>query len=453
MAHILIVDDEKNLRRSLCIALEEWGHQAEDAESGEDAIKRIEEEVFDILITDLVMDEIDGIALLKRARELSPSTEVILMSAHGTISKAVEALRLGATDFIVKPFAMDHFEGVLKKTLDQKELKKTVKHLRAVLADHYPLEDIVSESPEMRQIMQQVSRVADWSLPVLIQGESGVGKELIALALHRLSSRKNNSFLPVNCGAFPETLLDSELFGHCRGAFTGAAMTKRGLIEEADGGTLLLDEIGEAPQALQVRLLRFLDNGRFRRIGETVERECDVRIIAATNQDLAKEIEEGRFREDLFYRLSVAIVNIPPLRERKEDITALSQRFLKIYSEKTGKPVKRFHPSVLSLFHSYAWPGNVRELENSIEHAIVIAQDEEIGVEDLPPKFKQSELKSKEFVFEGNPTLNEVEKRYIFSILEKTEGNKKRAAEILNISRTTLISRLKTYNNVEAIPN
>ena len=449
MANILIVDDEKNLRRSLSIALEEWGHQAEDAASGEEAINRIEEDVFDILITDLVMDKIDGIELLRRTKALSPSTEVILMSAYGTISKAVEALKLGAGDFIVKPFSMEHFESILKKTLDQKELKKTVKHLQAVLADHYPLEDIVSESPQMRQIMQQVSRVADWPLPVLVQGESGVGKELIALALHRLSSRNKGSFLPVNCGAFPETLLDSELFGHCRGAFTGAAMNKRGLIEEANDGTLLLDEIGEAPQALQVRLLRFLDNGRFRRVGETVERESDVRIIAATNRDLAVEIEEGRFREDLFYRLSVAVIQIPPLRERKEDISALSQRFLKIYAEKTGRPVKRFHPSVLGLFQTYGWPGNVRELENTIEHAIIVDREDEISIEDLPPKFKRSELKRREFMFDGNPPLDEVERRYITSILEKTEGNKKRAAEILKISRTTLISRLKSYEQVE----
>ncbi|MCJ7813476.1 sigma-54 dependent transcriptional regulator, partial [bacterium] len=305
MADVLIVDDEKNMRRSLSIALEEWGYETSEASCGKEALDLITHEVYDILLTDLVMEEMDGIELLQKVKELSPSTEVILMSAHGTISRAVEAMQLGAYNFIVKPFSMDHLQVILQKALKQMELKQTVRHLQAVLADHYLYHDIVAVSPSMRDVMQQVVIFADRAVPILIQGESGVGKELVAMAIHYLGGRREGPFVPVNCGAFPDALLDSELFGHCKGAFTGATMIKRGLIEEANGGTLLLDEIGEAPPAFQVRLLRFLDNGLFRRIGEVVERKSDVRVIAATNRDLRKDIQNGKFREDLFYRLSV----------------------------------------------------------------------------------------------------------------------------------------------------
>ena len=445
MADVLIVDDEKNMRRSLSIALEEWGYETSEASCGKEALDLITHEVYDILLTDLVMEEMDGIELLQKVKELSPSTEVILMSAHGTISRAVEAMQLGAYNFIVKPFSMDHLQVILQKALKQMELKQTVRHLQAVLADHYLYHDIVAVSPSMRDVMQQVVIFADRAVPILIQGESGVGKELVAMAIHYLGGRREGPFVPVNCGAFPDTLLDSELFGHCKGAFTGATMTKRGLIEEANGGTLLLDEIGEAPPAFQVRLLRFLDNGLFRRIGEVVERKSDVRVIAATNRDLRKDIQNGKFREDLFYRLSVAEMTIPPLRERKEDISALSQRFLINYSKRIGKPISQLHPKVYRLFQDYSWPGNVRELENTIEHALIISKTNEININDLPPKFLNIEEDKAQVVTDGDPPLAEVEKNYILSIYQKTGKNKKRASKILKLSRTTLISRLKSY--------
>ncbi|MEJ2628228.1 MAG: sigma-54 dependent transcriptional regulator, partial [bacterium] len=291
------------------------------------------------------------------------------------------------------------------------------------------------------------------SVPVLIQGPSGVGKELVALAVHQLSSRKNNPFVPINCGGFPDTLLDSELFGHCKGAFTGATLNKRGLIEEADKGTLFLDEIGEAPFALQVRLLRFLDNGRFRRVGEVKERSSDVRIIAATNKDLNSYIKKKKFREDLFYRLSVAILSIPPLSKRKDDIIPLVQHFITLYSKKMNKPVPKLHPQVSAIFQNYDWPGNVRELENIIEQALIVEKKNCITVEDLPPKFQEYSIDPDLFI-QGNPTLEEIEKRYILSVLKNTSGNKKKAAEILNISRTTLISRLKKYqSNKKSVQN
>lgn len=450
MPNILIVDDEKNMRRSLSIALEEWGYETSEASCGKEALDLVTHDVYDIMLTDLVMDEMSGIELLKKVKELSPVTEVILMSAHGTITKAVEAMQRGAFNFIVKPFSMEHLKAILKNVFNQMELKQTVKHLKAVLADHYLYDDIVATSPSMRVVMHHVTLFADRMVPVLIQGESGVGKELIAIAIHYIGNRRKGPFVPINCGAFPDTLLDSELFGHCKGAFTGATVTKRGLIEEADGGTLLLDEIGEAPPAFQVRLLRFLDNGLFRRIGEVVERKSDVRIIAATNRDLGKDIQEGKFREDLFYRLSVAEIKIPPLRDRKEDISALSQRFFEIYSKRMGKSISRLHPEVYHLFQNYPWPGNVRELENTIEHALIVSKTNEIKIEDLPPKFFNIHKNEDHTVVDGDPPLAEVEKRYILSIYQKTGGNKKRASEILKLSRTTLISKLKTYGITES---
>ncbi|MBN2028737.1 sigma-54-dependent Fis family transcriptional regulator [bacterium] len=445
MPNILVVDDEKNMRRSLSIALEEWGYRTSEASSGKEALDFVTRDVYDVMLTDLVMEGMGGIELLRKVKELSPVTEVILMSAHGTISKAVKAMQLGAFNFIVKPFSMDHLQVILKNVFNQMDLKQTIKHLKAVIADHYLYDDIVTVSDSMRDVMHKVTLYADRVVPVLVQGESGVGKELVAIAIHHLGNRKDGPFVPINCGAFPDTLLDSELFGHCKGAFTGATITKRGLIEEADGGTLLLDEIGEAPPAFQVRLLRFLDNGLFRRIGEVEERKSDVRIIASTNRDLRKDIRNGKFREDLFYRLSVAEIYIPPLRERREDISDLTQRFLDNYSKRMGKPIYHLHPTVYRLFQDYSWPGNVRELENTIEHALIVTKTNEINMDDLPLKFFNMQENGNEMIGEGDLPLAEVEKKYILSVYHKTGGNKKRASEILKLSRTTLISRLKSY--------
>ena len=446
MNNILIVDDEKSMRRTLSIALKEDGYEITEAASGKEALDCINNEVYDIGIIDLVLGDIDGIELLRTIKEVAPLTEVLLMSAHGTIPKAVEAMKEGAFDFIIKPFTIEQLNIILKKVLEQLELKKTVKHLRAVLADQYPFEDIVAVSTQMRQVLHKVVQIADWPVPVLIQGPSGVGKELVALAVHHLSGRKNDPFVPINCGAFPDALLDSELFGHCKGAFTGATLNKRGLIEEASKGTLFLDEIGEAPFALQVRLLRFLDNGKFRRVGEVKERSSDVRIIAATNKDLNNYIKKNKFREDLYYRLSVAVISIPPLSKRKDDIIPLVQHSINLYSKQMNKPVPKIHPKVSAIFQAYDWPGNVRELENIIKQALIISNKNQIVVEDLPQKFHKYSVDENLYV-EGNPTLEEIQKRYIFTVLKKTDGNKKKAAEILNISRTTLISRLKKYQS------
>lgn len=446
MINILIVDDEKSMRRTLSIALQEEGYEINEAASGKEALEFINNEIYDICIIDLVLGDIDGIELLRKIKEVAPLTEVLLMSAHGTIPKAVEAMKEGAFEFIVKPFTIEQLNIILKKVLEQLELKKTVKHLRAVLADQYPFENIIAVSSQMRKVLHKTVQIADWPVPVLIQGPSGVGKELVAIAVHHLSSRKNSPFVPVNCGGFPDTLLDSELFGHSKGAFTGATVNKKGLIEEADKGTLFLDEIGEAPFALQVRLLRFLDNGKFRRVGEVKERGSDVRIIAATNKDLNDYIKKNKFREDLYYRLSVAGISIPPLCKRKEDIIPLVQHFINIYSKQMNIPVPQIDPKVSAILQTYDWPGNVRELENIIKQALIISNKNQITREDLPQKFHKYSVDENLYI-EGNPTLEEIQKRYIFSVLKKTKGNKKKASEILNISRTTLISRLKKYKS------
>jgi two-component system response regulator PilR (NtrC family) len=446
MANILIVDDEKGIRRSLSIALEGWGYQTVEAASVEKAISLIEKEIFEVVITDLKFTTLSGIDLLRKVKELSPGTEVLMISARSSVQEAVEAMRQGAFDFIVKPFSMDHMEIVLKKMVTQQQLKQTVKQLSAVLADRYSLQNMIAVSDGMRKVMREVSLIADWAVPVLVQGESGVGKELVAMAIHRLSGMSQGPFIPVNCGAFPETLLDSELFGHAKGAFTGAVVNKRGLIEEADGGTLLLDEIGEAPPSFQVRLLRFLDNGGFRRVGEVQERKSRVRIIAATNRDLEKDIEDKRFRKDLYYRLSVAVISIPPLRQRKEDIPVLCRHFLQIYAKRMNRPVPRLHPQVVQTFENFDWPGNVRELENTIENVLVVSKGDEIGTSDLPPKFGEVREKSADVDINQDMPLEEMEKRYILSVLKRAGGNRKRAAEILNISRTTLIARIKSAN-------
>ena len=445
MAYILIVDDERNIRRSLRVAIEDWGHKVDDTGTPKEAVEKIQENDIDVVITDLIMGDVDGIELLNKIKQISPTTEVILMSAHGTISRAVEAIRLGAMDFVEKPFSIDRLEMVLERTLANMELKKTVRLLQKVLSDTYPFEDIVAASPLMKNVMHQVAMVSKWDVPVLIRGESGVGKELVALAVHHLSERSGRPFVPVNCGAFPDTLLDSELFGHAKGAFTGASVNKRGLIEEANTGTLFLDEIGEAPAAFQVRLLRFLDNGFFRRVGEVTERNSNARIIAATNRNIEDLIKEKLFREDLYFRLSVAVIEIPPLRERREDIPVLCKRFLESYGKKMDKQGVTIHPYVYALFAEYGWPGNVRELENTIEHSMIVARQSKITIEDLPQKLVRLVKQNSGININGDLELKEVERRYIISILEKTGGNKKKAADILNISRTTLISRLKSY--------
>lgn len=447
MARILIVDDEKGLRRSTAIAFQMRGHQVEEAATGEEALGLVRKDIFDLIITDLVMEDLDGLELVKNIRALSPTSSIIMMTAYGSIDSAIAATKLGVSDYITKPFTEDQILLAAEKTFQRQKLESTIRVLQSVLIDKYQFKNIITVNHELQEILRKICLVAAQNITVLLVGESGTGKELMAAALHRMSHRKDSAFVALNCGAFPETLLESELFGHTRGAFTGASSHKKGLVEEADGGTIFLDEIGDAPPSFQVKILRFLENGEFRRLGETITRKADVRIIAATHRDLAREIQDGRFRDDLFFRLSACRFDLPPLRARNEDIPFLAQHFLKTYSSEMNKQVDMIHPRVYDTFLGYTWPGNVRELGNTVRYAVAITTKNCIDIEDLPGSF-QKLIREKilpVYSLDQPASLSDLEKGYILSVLEKTGWNKKKACEILKISKATLHRRLKEY--------
>lgn len=450
MARILIVDDEKGLRRSTAIAFQLRGHQVEEAGTGKEALDFIQKDIFDLVITDLVMEDMNGLELLREIRALCPTSSVIMMTAYGSIDSAIAATKLGVSEYVTKPFTEDQILLAAEKTLQRQKLESTIRVLQSVLIDKYQFKNIITANRELQDILRKICLVATQNITVLLVGESGTGKELIAAALHRMSHRKDNAFVALNCGAFPETLLESELFGHTRGAFTGASSHKKGLVEEADGGTIFLDEIGDAPPTFQVKILRFMENGEFRRLGETTTRKADVRIVAATHKNLEQEIEAGRFRDDLFFRLSACRFELPPLRARKEDIPLLVRHFLKTYSSEMDKRVDMIHPQVYGVFLQHSWPGNVRELENTIRYAIAITTKSCIHIEDLPGNFQKFAGKQMvpAYSLDEPATLDDVEKNYILSILEKTGWNKKKACEILKISKATLHRRLKEYKQL-----
>ena len=447
MARILIVDDEKGLRRSTAIAFQLSGYQVEEAATGQEALRLVQDGIFDLIITDLVMEDIDGLELIKKIKALCPTSSIIMMTAYGSIDSAVSAIKSGAVDYITKPFTEDQIVLAAEKALQRQKLESTVRALQSVLIDKYDFKNIITVTREMQEVLRKVCLIAAQNISVLLVGESGTGKELIAAALHRMSHRKDRAFVALNCGAFPETLLESELFGHTRGAFTGATSHKKGLVEEADGGAIFLDEIGDAPLSFQVKILRFLENGEFRRLGETVTRKADLRVIAATHKDLEHEIQAGRFRDDLFFRLNACRFELPPLRARKEDIPLLARHFLKACSSEMNKQADMIHPRVYDIFLGYSWPGNVRELENTIRYAVAITAKNCIDVEDLPGSFQKlvQEETRPTYSLEQPASLYDLEKSYILSILETTGWNKKKACEILKISRATLHRRLKEY--------
>jgi len=465
MATILIVEDEKNLLKSLTITLEMDGHRVVAVKKAEEALAYLGKEVFDVILTDLRLPGMDGIELLKRVKRLQPGAEVLIMTAFGTIENAVLAMKLGAFDYITKPFRESELRIRIQKALERSELKSRLRQLERTLQDRYHSDKIVARSPLMREILNRAMAVASSESTVLITGESGTGKELIARAIHQWSPRRDGPFITINCGAIPENLLESELFGHVRGAFTGALSTKPGLIEEADGGTLFMDEIGEASPTIQVKLLRFLELGEFRRVGDNKSRQVNVRLIVATNKDLQKEIAAGRFREDLFYRINVVPIHLPPLRQRKEDIPFLVQDFIRFYAQKLGKSVNSITPEAMSRLLQYDWPGNVRELENTLEYAINFAQGETIEIRDLPlqfqtdtvtqyPSFKPDLPPPKGGVpsqagpgqgLVGQGSLADIEKAHILQVLQQTGWNRRKACQILKISKATLYRRLKSF--------
>ncbi len=447
MSKVLIIEDEKNLRRSLAITLQMDGHEVTEEGSAEKGIDFLKTNSVDLVITDLRLPGMDGIEALQQVKLMNRDIEVIVMTAFGTIENAVKAMQMGAFDYVSKPFHEEEFRVKVQRALEKADLRNKVRNLEKIVQQQIGFQNIITVSPVMKKILSQVRAIAPTDSTIFIGGESGTGKELIVSAIHQLSNRKDKAFIPVNCGAIPENLLESELFGHVKGSFTGAIFDKKGLIEQADGGTLFLDEIGEASPGVQVRLLRFLENGEIRRVGGTEVYHADVRLVTATNRDLEEAVRSGKFREDLFYRIHVIPLYLPPLRERKEDIPVLAHYFLKKYAERFRKPLKYIESDVLNILLAHPWKGNVRELENVMEYACTFAIPPKITVENLPRSLEKPiwQKMGKNDVERDNRTLGEIEKFYILHILEKNNWYQKKACQILGVSKSTLYRRLKEY--------
>jgi len=438
---VLLVDDERSVTTLLLLALKDAGYEADAVNSGQDAIDRLSEDVFDVVISDLRMDRVDGLDVLRAARHRSPAPAVLIMTGHGSIDSAVEAMKLGASDYLTKPVDPNELKVVLERVLEHRQLLSELEYLRDKVGQ-LQLDDLIGMSKPMQMVFRTVRRIARSDVTVLITGESGTGKELVARSIHNRSSRADGPFLTVNCSALTDTLLESELFGHAKGAFTGAITAKKGLFEDADGGTILLDEIGDMELGAQAALLRVLESGEIRRVGETRPIQADVRVLASTNRDLEKAIAEGTFREDLYYRLRVVPIRIAPLRERTEDILLLAQHFIVRYQEKFARQGFKLSPEAVSLLMRYRWPGNVRELQHAIERAILLADDETIKPEDLPPEISSP---APDETNTAPMTLEEIEKQHILRRLEQCDGNRSEAARQLGVSRNTLARKLKSY--------
>jgi len=445
-AHLLVVDDDPVTVALLKEVLTKEGYEVVTALSGEEAIARGMEDPFDIVITDMRLGDQDGMEVLRSFKKFAPETTLIMITAFGTIETAIEAIREGAFDYISKPFKLEEIKFTVRRALEQRRLIQENRFFRQELLNKYQFKNVIGRTPQMFQIYKTVARVANTKSTVLIYGERGTGKELIARSIHYNSQRSDRPFIPVDCASLVENLVESELFGHVRGAFTGALIAKKGLFEEADGGTIFLDEVGNFNLSIQVKLLRFLQEHEIKRVGGTESLKVDVRIIAATNQPLEPLVKNGKFREDLFDRLNVLTLLIPPLRERKEDIPLLANHFLQKFTEENHKNISHISPEALEILMRYPWPGNVRELENTIERAVIFSIHPIILPEDLPPKFLESGSGKEGETLEGKPPLfpekllplKAIEKGYVLRVLEETKGNKKKAAEILGIDRTTL---------------
>jgi two-component system response regulator AtoC len=449
---VLIVDDEESFRHMLSVILKKEGYEVEVAGDGEEALQRIATSSFDQVLCDIRMPRMDGLEFLKEVQKLDHDFTVIMMSAYGTTDSAIEAMKLGAYDYISKPFKPDEIVLTLRKAEERERLRRENERLRREVRREFSFENIVSKNEKMLKIFGLISKVAQYKSTVLILGESGTGKELIARAIHYQSDRAEKPFVPINCGAIPENLLESELFGHTKGAFTDAIRTKKGLFEEADEGTLFLDEIGELPLSLQVKLLRVLQDGEIRRVGDAKPLRVDVRIIAATVKELAKEVNEGRFREDLYYRLNVLPIHVPPLRERREDIPLLVNHFIKKYNQALNKKVEGIDPTALDALVKYRWSGNVRELENTIERAIVLADGNRIEFDNLPAEIQSFDKAAPpisigvaEEEYSIKKASRTLETHLIKRALVKTGGNHTHAARLLEISHRALLYKIKEY--------
>lgn len=453
---ILIIDDEPLMRISMSDALEAEGYYIESAESGGDGLEALKSNLYDIVITDLKLPEVDGLQILKNCKNLLPRAKVLMITAYGSVETAVEAMKQGAYDYIKKPFSMDELILMIKRLVALRDLEDENIYLREKVEDRYDFSGIIGKSEKIKDIFEKIRIVAQSDATVLVTGESGTGKELVANALHHNSPRKGEAFVKISCAALPETLLEAELFGYEKGAYTGAFKQKKGRFELADKGSLFLDEIGEISPLVQVKLLRVLEERQFERLGGVETINVDVRVICATQRDLKKEVQKGNFREDLYYRLNVVPVYLPPLRDRREDILVLADHFMHIYSKQMNKQIKELSPEVRELLLKYSFPGNVRELENAMERAVTLCRGEEIQIWDLPEEIsslkafvekeldKMKDLKPEPSLFLSN-VLATLERQYIVRVLEWTKGDLTNAAAILGMSRKTLWEKRKAY--------
>jgi len=446
---ILVVDDDQAHLTMLKTLLTGWAYEVNEADDGLEAIRKVREQPFDLILMDIRMVKVSGLEALAEIKAYNPAIPVIIMTAYSSVETAVEALKKGAYDYLTKPLDFDELRLAMERAMDHSQLKEENRFLRESLGSHFDRGNIIGRSPSMVRLFETVAQVAASEATVLITGESGTGKELIAGAIHFNSPRKERPFIKMNCASVTETLLESELFGHEKGAFTGAYRRKEGRFYQADGGSLFLDEVGEMSLAMQVKLLRVLQEMEITRVGGEEVIKVDVRVIAATNKDLIQEIETGRFREDLYYRLNVINLSVPPLRDRKEDIPILAQHFLTVFADKNQKQIKGLTPQAMDRLLKYQWPGNVRELMNAVERAIVLSRSEYLDEEELAllkvGETSREDAVPKDYEIPANLPLDEVEKATIIKMLESTRGNKSEASRRLGITRKTLHKKLKKY--------
>lgn len=453
---VLVADDEASLRLVLQTAISKVGYGVDTVENGKEALRMAQENYYDVVLLDIRMPEMDGLQAFYEIHKIKPDLPIILMTAFGSSEIAVEAMKRGAFDYILKPFNLDEVKIIVNRAIHMRQLAREVVYLtqevKAICMETTAPCKLIGESPKIQEVYKSIGRVANSKATVLLTGESGTGKGMVAKTIHYTSDRRLKPFVQVNCGAIPEGLLESELFGHEKGAFTGALFQKAGKFELAEGGTLFLDEVAEMSPNLQVKLLRVLQDKEFERVGGTKTFRTNVRIIAATNRDLAEEISEKRFRADLYYRLNIVPICIPPLRERGEDIILLAEYFLKLFSRETGRNGMFFTPDVVDIFRSYPWPGNVRELENAVEHAMIMSSTRVILPEHLPLSITMEEMEEGAAVSGDGylqslrEALSEAEKRHIAEALDRTGGNHTHAAKLLQISRRALLYKIQEHN-------
>ncbi len=443
-AVVLVIDDEKNIREALRMGLKMEGFDVIAAEDGADGLEKLSTLGADAVILDLKMPRLSGMSFLQKGQAVDPGIPMIVLTGHGGVDDAVESMKRGAYDFLTKPVNIDKLVLIINRALAERKRRARQEELEEMVDEKYNFDNIVGNSHALKKVLDMVKQVAPTDASILITGESGTGKEVIASALHRNSPRRDGPFIKVHCAALPDNLLESELFGHEKGAFTGAVSRKKGRFELADGGTILLDEIGEISPVTQVKLLRVLQEREFERLGGEETIKVNLRIIAATNKDLKKEVDEGRFREDLYYRLNVVHIPLPNLKQRKEDIPLLAQYFLNSFNAKHNKSVKGFSKQAMAQMENYIWPGNIRELQNVIENLVVFSQTDMISVESLPDQISAFESQSKLHLDVGQ-TLADIEKQAILATLSSVNGNKSKAARVLSIGRKTLLRKLDEY--------